>query len=95
MARVHWKGALLAESNDTVFVEGSHYFPPSSLDRQYFTDSDYHSACPWKGTARYYHVVVDGDKNTNVAWYYPDPKDAAANLRGYVAFFWGEVDIEE
>jgi uncharacterized protein (DUF427 family) len=93
MARAHWKGAILAESNDTVIVEGNHYFPPSSLDRQYFTESDHQTVCPWKGTASYYHVVVADDTNANAAWYYPTPKDAADNIRGYIAF-WRGVEID-
>ncbi|MFC6593051.1 DUF427 domain-containing protein [Deinococcus lacus] len=81
-----WQGVTLAESQDTVVVEGNHYFPAESLHMEYFQPSDKHTVCPWKGTASYYTVRVDGQENPDAAWYYPDPKDAAAQIRGRVAF---------
>lgn len=84
-----WKGAVLAESTDTVVVEGNHYFPVESIDRAYFRASDTHTHCPWKGEASYYDVVVDGETNKDAAWYYPEPKEAAAAIKGRVAFWRG------
>jgi len=89
-----WNGATLAESDDTVVVERNHYFPPDSLNREYFTPSAKTSTCPWKGTASYYDVVVDGETNAGAAWYYPDPKPAASEIRGRVAF-WKGVEVVE
>ncbi len=86
------KTRCIAESDDTVVVEGNHYFPAESIHREYFRDSDHHSLCPWKGEASYYDVVVNGEANANAAWYYPEPKDAAAQIRGHVAF-WRGVDV--
>jgi uncharacterized protein (DUF427 family) len=86
-----WNGAVLAESNDTVVVEGNHYFPPESINKQHFASSDTHTHCPWKGEASYYSVEVDGKVNKDAAWYYPTPKDAAQNIKGYVAFWKGVV----
>jgi uncharacterized protein (DUF427 family) len=93
MARAIWKGAVIAESNDTIAVEENHYFPPASVNHTYLQDSAAHTICPWKGTASYYNVVVDGEVNDGAAWYYPTPKDAAANIAGYVAF-WRGVSVE-
>ena len=93
MAKAIWNGAVIAASDDTVVVEGNHYFPPESIDRSYFADSTQHSVCPWKGSASYYDVVVDGQTNPGAAWYYPDPKPAAAEIKGRVAF-WRGVQIE-
>lgn len=87
-----WKGATLAESDDTVVVEGNHYFPEASLDRSRFESSDHTSYCPWKGTASYYDVVVDGERNANAAWTYPEPMEAAASIEGRVAF-WHGVEV--
>ena len=88
-----WHGTTIAESNDTVVVEGNHYFPPDSIHREYFKESDRHTHCPWKGDASYYDVVVDGAVNEGAAWYYPTPKEAAANIQGRVAF-WRGVTVE-
>jgi uncharacterized protein (DUF427 family) len=87
-----WNGAVLAESNSTEVVEGNQYFPPDAVDKQYFTPSDTHSVCPWKGTASYYTVEVNGKRNPDAAWYYPQAKDAAKNIEGYVAF-WKGVEV--
>lgn len=87
--KASWNGATLADSEQTIVVEGNHYFPPDSLAQAYFEDSSQTSRCPWKGTAHYYDVVVDGERNAGAAWYYPETKDAAENIRGYVAFWKG------
>jgi uncharacterized protein (DUF427 family) len=84
-----WNNAILAESDDIVTVEGNAYFPASSLNRDLFRPSDQTSRCPWKGEARYYSLEVDGMRNENAAWYYPEPKEAAANIRDRVAFWKG------
>jgi uncharacterized protein (DUF427 family) len=84
-----WDGAVLAESDRTVVVEGNHYFPPSALNREYFRESSHHTECSWKGTCSYYHVEVGGRRNENAAWYYPEPKEAARQIAGHVAFWKG------
>jgi uncharacterized protein (DUF427 family) len=84
-----WNGVVLAESDDTVVVEGNHYFPADSLNRAHFTPSSHQSACPWKGRASYYTVRVGDAVNADAAWYYPDPKPAARQIRGRVAFWKG------
>ena len=89
-----WDGAVIAESDETVVVEGNHYFPPESLDRDRLRASDHTTVCPWKGTAGYFDVVVDGDVNPNAAWIYREPKDAAAEIRDHVAF-WKGVQVTE
>jgi uncharacterized protein (DUF427 family) len=90
--RAIWKGAVLAESDDTVVVEGNHYFPAETLNQEYFRATDHQSVCPWKGTASYYDVIVDGDVNANAAWYYPTPKEAASEIKDLVAF-WHGVEV--
>ncbi|MEQ8676192.1 MAG: DUF427 domain-containing protein [Aggregatilineales bacterium] len=92
MAKAVWNGVVIAESDKTEMVEGNHYFPPESVNREYFADSSRSSVCPWKGTASYYDVVVDGKSNPGAAWYYPSPKSAAANIKDHVAF-WGGVQV--
>jgi uncharacterized protein (DUF427 family) len=92
MARAVWNGAVLAESDDTVQVEGNDYFPPDSLNMEFFTESATTSTCPWKGLAQYYDVVVDGKTNSDAAWYYPEPSEAARQIRDHVAF-WNGVDV--
>ncbi|MGC9539613.1 DUF427 domain-containing protein [Streptomyces sp. UG1] len=94
MMRAVWHGAVLAEADRTVVVEGNHYFPPESLERRYFTKSRMRSLCFWKGIARYYTVTVDGQNNTNAAWYYPHPSPFARRIKGHVAFGKG-VMVEE
>jgi len=89
MAKAAWNGAVLAESDRTVMVEGNHYFPPETVKREYLFDSSAHTTCPWKGLASYYTVSVDGKENRDAAWYYPNPKPAAAEIKGYVAFWKG------
>ena len=87
-----WNGAVIAESSSTEVVEGNQYFPPDSIKREYFKDSATSSVCPWKGTASYYTVDVDGKQNKDAAWFYPTPKDAAKNITDYVAF-WKGVEV--
>ena len=94
MIKALWKGETLAESNETIVVEGNHYFPAGSIHREYFTDSPTHSHCPWKGEASYYDITVGGAVNAGAAWYYPTPKAAAANIANYVAF-WKGVTVQE
>jgi uncharacterized protein (DUF427 family) len=89
-----WNGTVLAESDATVVVEGTHYFPADSLVREHFRDSDTTSVCGWKGTANYYSVEVDGETNADCAWYYADPKEKAETIRGHVAF-WKGVEVGE
>lgn len=89
-----WNGQVLAESNDTIVIENNHYFPPESIHESFFQTSKTESVCPWKGTAAYYSLEVNGETNKDAAWYYPEPKDAASEIKGYVAF-WRGVSIEE
>jgi len=84
-----WNGTVLAESDDTVVVEGNHYFPRESLREEYFRESAKHTTCPWKGEASYLTVVVDGAENADAAWYYPQPKPAAEQITDRVAFWRG------
>ena len=84
-----WNDTVIAESDDTVVVEGNHYFPIDSVRPETITDSDHHTVCPWKGTASYYNVVADGATNADAAWYYPTPKPAAAQIEGRIAFWKG------
>lgn len=84
-----WNGAILAESDATIVVEGNHYFPPEAIQSEYFTESATHTTCAWKGVASYYNVAVDGKTNVDAAWYYPTPKVAAQQIAGYVAFWRG------
>jgi uncharacterized protein (DUF427 family) len=93
MARATWNGAVLAESDRFEEVEGNVYFPPDAIRREYFRESPTHTVCPWKGIASYYSVTVEGETNADAAWYYPEPKDAAANIRDHVAF-WKGVRVE-
>jgi uncharacterized protein (DUF427 family) len=93
VAKALWNGATLAESNCTVVVEGNQYFPPDSVRAEYFRSSDTHTVCPWKGTASYHDVEVNGERNADAAWYYPDPKPAASQIKDYVAF-WKGVRVE-
>ena len=87
-----WNGAVIAESDQYEMVEGNVYFPRDAVKREYLRDSGTHTLCPWKGTASYYDVVVDGQANADAAWYYPEPMDAAANIRDHVAF-WKGVEV--
>lgn len=93
MPRALWNGKVVAETERFETVEGNIYFPPQSVKREYFTPSSTTTVCPWKGTAHYYSVVVDGKENRDAAWYYPEPKPAAVNIRDHVAF-WRGVEVE-
>lgn len=84
-----WNDRVLAESDETIIVEGNHYFPPQAINEEYFQESNSHTVCSWKGTASYYDVVINGDVNRNAAWYYPSASPAAKNIEGYVAFWHG------
>ncbi len=89
-----WNNAIVAESDDTVVVEGKHYFPPDSVDESLLVESNHTSYCPWKGTANYYSLVVNGETNPDAAWYYASPKDAASEIAGRIAF-WRGVNVVE
>jgi uncharacterized protein (DUF427 family) len=89
-----WNGATLAQSDQTVVVEGNHYFPAESVKSEYLLDSDTHTTCPWKGEASYKTIEVDGQVNADAAWYYPSPKDAAAEIKDRFAF-WKGVTVEQ
>ncbi|MCX7783338.1 MAG: DUF427 domain-containing protein [Meiothermus sp.] len=88
-----WNGQIIAESNDTVVVEGNHYFPAESVKPEFLRDSSTHTTCPWKGVASYYSLEVDGQTNKDAAWYYPEPKEAAKQIQGRIAF-WRGVKVE-
>jgi uncharacterized protein (DUF427 family) len=92
--RAIWNDTVIAQSDDTVVVEGNHYFPTEAIKDEHFTGSSHTSFCPWKGTASYYSVVVDGAENPNAAWFYPEPKDAAKEIKNRVAF-WKGVQVVE
>ena len=89
-----WNEQILAQSDETIVIEGNHYFPPESVQSEFFKESGKTSTCPWKGLANYYDVVVGDNRNSDAAWYYPKPKDAAKEITGYVAF-WKGVSVEE
>ena len=93
MATASWHNTVVAESTHTEQVEGNHYFPDSAVRREFFQPSTHTTVCPWKGTAHYYHVTVDGQTNENAAWFYPQPKQAAENIRNHVAF-WKGIQIK-
>ena len=93
MAKAIWNGQLIADSDRCEIVEGNQYFPPDTVDRRYMRESATHTVCGWKGTASYYDIVVNGQTNSDAAWYYPEPKDAAKQIKGYVAF-WRGVRVE-
>jgi len=89
-----WNGKVLAESEDLVNIEGNYYFPESSINKEYLNSSDTHSVCPWKGTASYYSITVDGEENKDAAWYYPEVSELAKHIKGHVAF-WKGVEVSE
>ncbi len=93
MPKAIWNGAVLAESDRCEQVEGNYYFPPDAIRPEYFQPSDTHTTCGWKGVASYYTLVVEGQENVDAAWYYPEPKEAAKNIQGYIAF-WRGVKVE-
>ncbi|MFZ3217053.1 MAG: DUF427 domain-containing protein [Candidatus Acidiferrales bacterium] len=89
-----WNGAVIAESDRTIVVEGNVYFPPDSVKQEYLRASETHTVCPWKGTASYHHLEVNGKRNTDAAWYYPDPSPTAKQIKQHVAF-WNGVRVEK
>jgi len=93
MARAIWNNTVLAESDRCEMVEGNHYFPPDAVKREYLKPSNTHTECPWKGTASYYHLEVGGQRNQDAAWYYPEPRAAARQIKDHVAF-WRGVKVE-
>ena len=93
MAKAYWSGKLVAESDHCVVVEGNQYFPAEAVNKEFLRPRSHTTVCPWKGTAHYYHLEVEGMRNENAAWYYPDPSDAAQKIRGRIAF-WKGVRIE-
>ena len=93
MPKAIWNGVIIAESDDTVVVEGNHYFPADAIKKEFFQNSSMHTTCPWKGLASYFDIVVDGETNRGGAWYYPAPKDAAKHIKDRVAF-WRGVRVE-
>ncbi|MBG6185059.1 uncharacterized protein (DUF427 family) [Arthrobacter sp. CAN_A214] len=95
MVKAVWNGKVIAESEDTVVVEGNHYFPRKSVDDRYLKDSDTHTVCPWKGTADYWTLKADGQQSVDAAWSYPQTKERAAHIKDRVAFYGDVVTIEE
>lgn len=93
MVRAIWNGTVIAESDRTIVIEGNHYFPPADVRSEYLKPTDSHTVCPWKGTASYYTVTVGGKENSDAAWFYPETKDAAARIKGYLAF-WHGVEVQ-
>jgi uncharacterized protein (DUF427 family) len=91
--KAFWNNAVVADSNDTILLEDNHYFPSGAIKREYFKPSSTHTTCPWKGEASYYDVVVNGETNKDAAWYYPEPKEDAKQIKGHVAF-WKGVKVE-
>ncbi|MDC6365768.1 MULTISPECIES: DUF427 domain-containing protein [Flavobacteriaceae] len=89
-----WNNTVIAESNNTVVIENNHYFPPETINKEFFKASETHTTCPWKGVASYYTIAVDGKENPNAAWFYPETSELAKSIKGYVAF-WKGVTIEE
>ena len=89
-----WNGEILAESKDTIVIEGNHYFPPQSINKVLFKETNSHTTCPWKGLASYYDVEVNGYTNKDAAWYYPEVSELAKGIKGYVAF-WNGVEVTE
>ncbi len=90
-----WNNKLIAESNKTIIVENNHYFPADAVSKDFIKPSSTHTTCPWKGVASYYTLVVDGKENPDAAWFYPNPKPAAENIKGYIAFWKGVTVSEE
>jgi uncharacterized protein (DUF427 family) len=93
MAKAIWNGVVIAESEKTQVIEGNHYFPREAVKAEYLRESELHTTCPWKGLASYYTIEVDGQKNTDAAWYYPEPKPAAKEITDHIAF-WRGVKVE-
>ncbi len=94
MVKAIWKDVVVAQSNDCEIIEINYYFPPDSVNHEYLKKSDTHSICFWKGRASYYNIEIDGEVNKDAAWYYPSPKDAAKNIKNYIAF-WKGVEVQK
>lgn len=94
MARAFWHNVVIADSDETIVVEGYHYFPSDSVNRKYLQESQTRTKCPRKGVARYFHVIVGGELNADAAWTHPNPRAAASEIKGYIAF-WHGVEVEE
>ena len=92
--KAKWNGKVIAESEATIIVEGNHYFPADSVNKDFLSSSKTHTVCPWKGTASYYDLVVNGQTNKDAAWYYPQPSEQAKNIKGYIAF-WKGVEVSK
>lgn len=92
MKKAIWNNQTIAQSDETIVVEGNHYFPPASINKAFFKDSNTHTVCPWKGTASYYTITIDGKENIDAAWYYPETSELANKFKGYVAF-WKGVEV--
>ncbi|HAI38930.1 MAG TPA: hypothetical protein DCM40_12815 [Maribacter sp.] len=93
MVKAIWNNTVIAESDSMVQVEGNHYFPPSTIKKEYFKTTETHTSCPWKGVASYYDIEVDGDVNKDAAWYYPEVSELAKGIKGYIAF-WKGVEVK-
>ncbi|MGM0446181.1 MAG: DUF427 domain-containing protein [Bacillota bacterium] len=93
MVKVYWENKRIASSDNTIVVEGNHYFPPEDVDQKFLKESDHHTTCPWKGEASYYHLKVDNEINRDAAWYYPNPKEEAEKIKDYIAFYKNKVSI--
>lgn len=93
MAKAIWNGEVIAESNDTIFLEGSYCFPPESVKKELLVEAEFHTTCPWKGEASYYDIRINDQTKENAAWSYPHPKSAASHIKNYFAF-WRGVEIE-
>ena len=89
-----WNDQIIAESDETIIIEGNHYFPHDSIKKEFYKESETHTVCPWKGTASYYNIEVNGESNADAAWYYPEASELAKNIKGYVAF-WKGVQVVE
>ena len=92
--KASWNNQIIADSDDTIIIEGNHYFPPESVNMEFLVESTTTTVCPWKGDASYFDIVVDDDVNKDAAWYYPEPKEKAKEIKGYVAF-WRGVKISQ
>ena len=94
MVKAIWNEQIIAESNNTIILEGNHYFPKKDIKQEFFTKTNHHTTCPWKGEASYYTITVKGKENKNAAWYYPSPSDDAKQIKDHIAF-WNGITIEE
>jgi uncharacterized protein (DUF427 family) len=93
MKQAIWKGTVIAESDETINIEGNHYFPRSAIKQEFFEENNTHTVCPWKGTASYFDVVIARERNKDAAWFYPETSELAKNIKGYVAF-WKGVQVQ-